>query len=261
MQWSVALSWRGCRSCTYFMKKIMQQPTKMYTHYIFQQFSQIKLFKYYIWQVIYLILASLTYCDQAVYNNMKVCVYRRVSVVDDLPHEISIKHSFGYNGEPCEEVTHTQSPQLPRHLSVTLKKESIKTSRWTWRRNFTKKLQCQTCCAYWTVKYFQFTSPSTWITRAVEQLYPCQVLPRCWSQQMTDCWLTAETPAGLQAVGGRSDRSNCGRWWLAVGSKVLSAAVDNAVIPLVHSRRKWRRAGKRKESHQLFFLFHICKMK
>lgn len=45
--------------------------------------------------------------------------YRGVSVVDGLSHEISIKHSFSYDGEPCDEVTHTQPPQLPRHLLTT----------------------------------------------------------------------------------------------------------------------------------------------
>lgn len=56
--------------------------------------------------------------------SVTVCVYRGLSVVDDLPHEIGIKHSFSYNGEPCEEVTHTQSPQLPWHLLRTERKES-----------------------------------------------------------------------------------------------------------------------------------------
>lgn len=55
--------------------------------------------------------------------SVNVCVYRGVSVVDDLTHEIGIKHSFSYNGEPCEEVTHTQSPQLPRHLSGQKRKK------------------------------------------------------------------------------------------------------------------------------------------
>ena len=54
-----------------------------------------------------------------------MCVYRGVSVVDDLPHEIGIKHSFSYNGEPCEKVTHTQSPQLPGHLSREEKKSRL----------------------------------------------------------------------------------------------------------------------------------------
>lgn len=43
-------------------------------------------------------------------------VYRGLSIVDHLSHEISIKHSFSYNGKPCDKMTYAQSPQLFRHL-------------------------------------------------------------------------------------------------------------------------------------------------
>lgn len=58
---------------------------------------------------------------------MTVCmsVYHRVSLVDDLPHEISVKYSFSYNCEPREKVTQTQSPQLPRHLTGTEKNRGV----------------------------------------------------------------------------------------------------------------------------------------
>lgn len=49
-------------------------------------------------------------------NTVNVSVYLRVSMVDDLAHEISIKHSFSYDWKPGEEVTQTQSPQLLWHL-------------------------------------------------------------------------------------------------------------------------------------------------
>lgn len=35
---------------------------------------------------------------------------------NDLTHEVSVKHGFSYNGEPCKEVTYTQSPELLWHL-------------------------------------------------------------------------------------------------------------------------------------------------
>lgn len=107
-------------------------------------------------------------------DSVCVCEYRGVSVVDDLPHEIGVKHSFSYDGEPCEEVTHAQCPQLLRHLSRTEKKEGIKASRRTWRRNSTtKRLVCSFCKSRhfpWNVvnmmkcnskihNNFQFTSP------------------------------------------------------------------------------------------------------
>lgn len=173
--------------------------------------------------------------------SVRVCmsVYHRVSMEDDLPHEISIKHSFSYNWEPCEKVTQTQSPQLPRHLSRTEKKKGVNCKS----RHFLSNVMC--CSATVTYekthkysRHFQCSSPSSWITRAVEQLYPCLVLPHCWSPQMRDCWLTAATPACLNAAGGRSDHSGCVRWWLAEGSKVGPVAVDSAEIPLFHSRRK-----------------------
>lgn len=35
-------------------------------------------------------------------QSQTVCVYRGASFIDDLSHEIGVKHSFSYNGEPCE---------------------------------------------------------------------------------------------------------------------------------------------------------------
>lgn len=88
------------------------------------------------------------------------------------------------------------------------------------------------------LKHFQLTSPSSWITRAVGPLWPRLVLPHCWSPRMRDCWLTAATLACLSTAGAHWDHSDCGRWWLAEGSKVRTVAADSAGIPLVHSRRK-----------------------
>lgn len=47
---------------------------------------------------------------------------------NDLTHEISVKHNFSYNGKPSEEVTHTQSPQLTRHLSKTKKEKESRSA-------------------------------------------------------------------------------------------------------------------------------------
>lgn len=42
--------------------------------------------------------------------------HRRVALVDDLSHEVGVKHGLCDDGEPCDQVTHAQSEQLFGHL-------------------------------------------------------------------------------------------------------------------------------------------------
>lgn len=76
--------------------------------------------------------------------SVTVCmsVYRRVSMVDDLPHKISIKHRFSNNWEPSEKVAQTQSPQLSRHLSRTKREEGDNCKESTARAQTSLNILC-----------------------------------------------------------------------------------------------------------------------
>ncbi len=50
-------------------------------------------------------------------HKKKQCIaHRWVALVDDLPHEVGVKHSLCDDGEPRDQMTHTQSEQLFGHL-------------------------------------------------------------------------------------------------------------------------------------------------